>query len=108
MKKTLDTKLAILAENPSADCFILADAKDPDMARGVASAGKNPDGSLRSIADLRDLRWRQRQRSIAAIDHGEIVADAVHLGEAQLHCLPESCVEVAGVVAGCAGCVCGF
>ena len=54
MKKTLDTKLAILAENPSADCFILADAKDPDMARGVASAGKNRDGSLRSIADLRD------------------------------------------------------
>lgn len=54
MKKTLDTKLAILADNPTADCFILADAKDPDMARGIASAGKNPDGSWRSINDLRD------------------------------------------------------
>jgi hypothetical protein len=54
MNKTLDTKLAMLANDPAADCFILADAKDPDMARGVASAGKNADGSLRSINDLRD------------------------------------------------------
>lgn len=54
MKKTLETKLALLAANPAADCFILADAKDPDMARGIASAGKNADGSLRSINDLRD------------------------------------------------------
>ena len=54
MEKTLDTKLAMLAANPSADCFILADAKDPDMARGIASAGKNADGSWRSMSDLRD------------------------------------------------------
>ena len=54
LKKTLDTKLAILADNPSADCFILADAKAPDMARGIASPGKNADGSWRSMNDLRD------------------------------------------------------
>lgn len=53
MLKTLDAKLAMLAADPSADCFIIADAKDPDMARGIASAGKNADGSWRSIADLR-------------------------------------------------------
>ena len=57
MKKTFDEKLAILQADPSADCFILADAKDPDMARGVASAGRAADGTLRSIDDLhRDIR----------------------------------------------------
>jgi hypothetical protein len=54
MQKSLDTKLAILAKDPSAKCFILADAKDPDMARGVASAGRRADGSLRSMSELRD------------------------------------------------------
>ena len=44
MQKSLDKKLAMLANDPSADCFIIADAKDPDMARGVASAGRNADG----------------------------------------------------------------
>ena len=57
VKKTFDEKLAILQADPSADCFILADAKDPDMARGVASAGRAADGTLRSIDDLhRDIR----------------------------------------------------
>ncbi len=57
MRKTFEEKLAILQANPSADCFILADAKDPDMARGVASAGRTMDGQLRSIDDLRqDIR----------------------------------------------------
>ncbi|MDR3435050.1 hypothetical protein [Telmatospirillum sp.] len=54
MEKSLDEKLATLAENPAANCFILADAKDPDMARGIASAGKNADGTRRSVTDLRD------------------------------------------------------
>jgi len=57
VEKTFDEKLAILQANPSANCFILADAKDPDMARGVASAGRTADGRLRSIDDLRkDIR----------------------------------------------------
>lgn len=57
MEKTFEKKLAILRDNPSADCFILADAKDPDMARGVASAGRFADGRLRSIHDLhQDVR----------------------------------------------------
>lgn len=54
MEKTLDSKLAILAKNPSADCYILADAKDADMARGIASPGKNADGSWRSMNDFRE------------------------------------------------------
>jgi hypothetical protein len=57
MQKTLDTKLDILAKNPSADCFIIADAKDPDMARGIASPGRRSDGACRSLNELRnDIR----------------------------------------------------
>jgi hypothetical protein len=57
VKKTFDEKLSILQADPAADCFILADAKDPDMARGTASAGRSVDGKLRSIDELhQDIR----------------------------------------------------
>ena len=39
MEKSLDQKLALLRAKPGADTFILADAKDADMAWGIASAG---------------------------------------------------------------------
>lgn len=38
--KSLDEKLNKLRENPQADCFILADAKDADMAFGVSATGR--------------------------------------------------------------------
>ena len=38
--KSLDEKLRKLKENPQSDCFILADAKDADMAFGVSATGK--------------------------------------------------------------------
>jgi hypothetical protein len=60
MKKTLDQKLQLLKKDSSADTFILADAKDPDMARGVASFGqpwpldpKNPK-RMRSVEEFKD------------------------------------------------------
>ncbi len=40
MNKTLDHKLAAIRANPACREFILADAKDPDMALGIASAGR--------------------------------------------------------------------
>lgn len=40
MEKSLDQKLVLLRENSSADTFILADAKDADMAWGISSPGK--------------------------------------------------------------------
>lgn len=40
MKKTLDQKLAALRDDPRGKEFILADAKDADMAWGIASPGK--------------------------------------------------------------------
>lgn len=77
LKKTLDAKLATLAENPAADCFILADAKDPDMARGVASAGRNADGSLRSIM-TQTRRVNRRPGLVHHADVGEHVRNPDH------------------------------
>jgi len=54
--KSLDQKISNIRSNPSgAKDFILADAKDADMAFGLASPGKDPlTGKTRSLADYRD------------------------------------------------------
>ena len=56
MQKSLDFKLANIRANPhGARDFILADAKDADMAFGLAAPGTDPlTGKLRSLADYRD------------------------------------------------------
>ena len=54
MKKTLDVKLAALKKDPSSRVFILADAKDADMAFGIASPGRTWQGRLRSLPEFRD------------------------------------------------------
>lgn len=57
MDKSLDVKLAEIHADPAGSkAFILADAKDADMAFGMAAPGKSPeheDGALRSLADYR-------------------------------------------------------
>jgi hypothetical protein len=60
MQKTLDEKLARILANPSSNDFILADAKDADMAYGISAPGikdKNaPDHRrYRSIQEFREL-----------------------------------------------------
>src|SRR5436305_1325422 len=54
--KSLDQKLANIRANPgSARDFILADAKDADMAAGLAATGKDAvTGKARSLAEYRD------------------------------------------------------
>jgi len=54
--KTLDTKLAAIHADPAgARDFILADAKDADMAFGLSATGVDPmTGRPRSLADFRD------------------------------------------------------
>jgi len=54
--KSLDLKLARLHADPSRSGeFILADAKDADMAFGLAAPGTDPaTGARRSLADFRD------------------------------------------------------
>lgn len=54
VEKTLDVKLAALREDPTCRVFILADAKDADMAFGISSVGRTLDGRLRSLAEYRD------------------------------------------------------
>ena len=54
MDKTLDVKLAALAKDAACRAFILADAKDADMAFGIASPGRTAGGRLRSLNEFRD------------------------------------------------------
>jgi hypothetical protein len=58
-EKSLDLKLARIVADPACRDFILADAKDADMAFGLASPGLAPGGSpgtgpFRSISEYRD------------------------------------------------------
>ena len=59
MIKSLDQKLADIHADPSGSkAFILADAKDADMAFGIASPGKSPEhhaqeGKFRSLKEYR-------------------------------------------------------
>jgi hypothetical protein len=60
MQKTLDQKLAILAHDRYNPVFILADAKDADMAMGIAAPGQSPEmhsqeGRFRSVHEYREL-----------------------------------------------------
>jgi len=55
MQKSLDIKLARILANPSCKDFIIADAKDADMAFGLAATGVDPaTGRPRSLAEFRD------------------------------------------------------
>src|SRR4051812_28760525 len=56
MTKSLDIKLANIHADPhKAKDFILADAKDADMAAGLAAPGKDArTGKLRSLSEYRD------------------------------------------------------
>jgi len=60
MQKTLDLKLADIHANPSSSkAFILADAKDADMAFGIGAPGKSPESHAgesraRTLAEYRD------------------------------------------------------
>jgi hypothetical protein len=59
MTKSLDTKLARIKADPSCREFIIADAKDADMAYGIASPGKSPEhyaheGKFRSLPEFRE------------------------------------------------------
>jgi hypothetical protein len=61
MQKTLDQKLARIHADPhGAREFILADAKDADMALGIGAPGRSPEGHagegrFRSLQEYRDL-----------------------------------------------------
>lgn len=58
--KSLDTKLVGILADRTCNSFILADAKDADMAAGMAAPGRSPEhhsdeGRFRSLQEYRDL-----------------------------------------------------
>ena len=56
MEKTLDAKLGEIHASADSNAFILADAKDADMAYGISAPGRSPehaDGELRTLAEYR-------------------------------------------------------
>ena len=58
MEKSLDRKLAAIHANPNTNEFILADAKDADMAFGMVAPGQSPehmDGEYRSLTEYREI-----------------------------------------------------
>ena len=60
MQKSLDQKISRLLADSSCTDFMLADAKDADMAFGIAAPGKSPEhhaqeGKFRSLAEYRDI-----------------------------------------------------
>jgi hypothetical protein len=60
MEKSLDRKIARLLKDPDCGDFILADAKDADMAGGLAAPGKSPEhhaaeGRFRTLGEYRQL-----------------------------------------------------
>jgi len=64
--KSLDVKLARIAANPGCGDFILADAKDADMAFGLAATGLRPGGTagtgpFRSIEERHHVDERQHE-----------------------------------------------
>jgi hypothetical protein len=70
--KSLDVKLAKIKADPSCREFIIADAKDADMAFGVAAPGKSPEhyaqeGRFRSLPEFRDLIRRVVQQGLVDI-----------------------------------------
>jgi hypothetical protein len=72
MQKTLDIKLKRIVDDPSVGDFILADAKDADMAAGLAAPGKSPEhhaheGRFRSLADYRDLMRQNIEQGLVDI-----------------------------------------
>ncbi len=60
MQKALDQKLARIKADPSCRDFIIADAKDADMAFGLVAPGKSPEhhareGKFRTLDEYRQL-----------------------------------------------------
>ena len=62
VEKTLEVKIANIKADSGAREFILADAKDADMAFGIAAPGKHRDGRFRSLQEFREfVRENTRQ-----------------------------------------------
>ncbi|MFP6598240.1 MAG: hypothetical protein VCC01_12345 [Candidatus Hydrogenedentota bacterium] len=68
MPSRLETKLDAIRANPNSNEFIIADAKDADMAFGVAATGPSANGQHPSLAD-----YRQKIREVVEQNIVDIV-----------------------------------
>ncbi len=71
-EKSLDRKLAQIKADPNSRAFIIADAKDADMAFGIAAPGKSPEthaheGRFRSLAEYREAIRQVVQQGLVDI-----------------------------------------
>lgn len=88
MQKSLDRKLAAIHANPST-CkeFILADAKDADMAFGIGAPGKSPESHagevrMRTLADYREnIRQIVRQGMVDIVLMSASTSEVLTIGE---------------------------
>lgn len=64
MDKSLDRKLAAIHANPSSREFILADAKDADMAFGIGAPGQSPEAHTGELRFRTLEEYREQMRLI--------------------------------------------
>jgi hypothetical protein len=88
MQKSLDRKLAAIHADPSGSKeFILADAKDADMAFGIGSPGKSPEMHagevrMRTLAEYREnIRQITRQGLVDIMLMSASTSDVLTIGE---------------------------
>ena len=87
MEKSLDRKLARILRDRSGNEFILADAKDADMATGIAAPGRSPEhqapqGRFRSLDEYRQrIRENVRQGLVDIMLMSAANNEALTLGE---------------------------
>ena len=87
LEKALDRKLARILADPSCGDFILADAKDADMAFGLAAPGLRPGGTAaagpyRSLTEFRDsIRELVRQGLVDIMLMSGSTSDVLSIGE---------------------------
>ena len=65
MEKSLDRKLAAIHANPNSREFILADAKDADMAFGIGAPGLSPESHSGELKYKTLEEYREQIRAIA-------------------------------------------
>jgi hypothetical protein len=73
MEKSLDRKIARILTEPSCRDFILADAKDADMAFGLAAPGRSPEHHAGEARFRTLAEYRQLMREIVAQEQVDIM-----------------------------------
>src|SRR5262245_60673794 len=87
MQKSLDTKLARIAADSSCGDFILADAKDADMAFGISAFGSKYNNAGERLGFRNSQEFRDQIREIVAQKLVDIMlmsvstSDALAVGE---------------------------